>query len=66
MVCSLVCAPAISLLAWLSDLIGLDHSVTAMFIGALVVWFAEQQSNWLFKFAEKRGEKNICFRFKQQ
>ena len=59
MVCSLICAPAISLLAWISDKIGLDHGVTGMFIGALVVWFAEQQSKWLFKYAEKRGKKYL-------
>ncbi len=59
MVCSLICAPAISLLAWLSDKIGLDHGVTGMFIGALVVWFAEQQSDWLFKLAKKKGKKYI-------
>lgn len=59
MVCSLVCAPAISLLAWISDKIGLGHEITAMFIGALIVWFAEQQSNWLFKIAEKKGKKYL-------
>lgn len=59
MVCSLICAPAISLLAWLSDKIGLEAGVTGMFIGALVVWLAEQQSNWLFKIAEKKGNKYL-------
>jgi len=65
MVCPIVCAPAITLLAWISDKIGLDHGVTGMFIGALVVWFAEQQSTWLFKMQRKKG-KNIYFLFKLQ
>lgn len=56
MVCSLVCAPAITLLAWLSDQVGLSHGVTGIFIGALVVWLAEVQSNQLFKIAKKKGE----------
>lgn len=62
MVCSLICAPAISLLAWASDLIGLDHGVTGMFVGALVVWLSEQQSDWFFKIAKKRG-KDYLFPF---
>ncbi len=59
MVCPIVCAPAITLLAWISDKIGLDHGVTGMFIGALVVWFAEQQSTWLFKIAKKKGKEYL-------
>ena len=59
MVCSVVCAPAITLLAWISDKIGLDHGVTGIFIGALIVWFAEVQSKFLFKIAEKKGKKYL-------
>jgi hypothetical protein len=59
MVCSIVCAPAITLLAWISDKIGLGHGVTGIFIGALIVWFSEVQSNMLFKIAEKKGKKYL-------
>ncbi len=59
MVCSVVCAPAITFLAWISDKIGLDHGITGIFIGALVVWFSEVQSNFLFKIAEKKGKKYL-------
>lgn len=59
MVCSVVCAPAITFLAWLSDKIGLDHGVTGIFIGALIVWGAEQQSDFLFKIAKKKGKEYL-------
>jgi hypothetical protein len=62
MVCPVVCAPAITLLAWISDKIGLDHGVTGIFLGALIVWFSELQSNWLSKIAKKRG-KDYLFPF---
>ena len=53
MVCSIICAPAITLLAWLSDKLGLSGGVTGIFIGALVVWVSELQSNFLFKLRDK-------------
>jgi len=59
MVCSVICAPAITLLAWISDKIGLDHGVTGIFLGALIVWFSELQSNWLSKIAKKRGKEYL-------
>ncbi len=59
MVCPIVCAPAITLLAWISDKIGLDHAVTGIFLGALIVWFSEVQSNWLFKIAKKKGKEYL-------
>ncbi len=59
MVCSLICAPLITLLAWLSDLLGLGQGITGIFLGALIVWFSELESNWLFKIAEKKGRKYL-------
>ena len=59
MVCSVVCAPAITVLAWASDKIGLSDGVTGIFIGALVVWFSELQSEFLFKIAKKRGKEYL-------
>lgn len=59
MVCSVVCAPAITILAWISDKIGLDYAVTGIFLGALIVWFSEIQSNQLFIIAEKKGKQYL-------
>ena len=59
MVCPVICAPAITLLAWISDKIGLDHAVTGIFLGALIVWFSEVQSKWFFKIAEKKRKKYL-------
>jgi len=59
MVCSVICAPVITILAWISDKIGLNHAVTGVFLGALIVWFSEVQSNWLFKIAKKKGKKYL-------
>ena len=59
MVCSAICAPAITILAWLSDLLGLSPGVTGIFIGALVVWGSEEQIKWFNRIAKRRGKKQL-------
>lgn len=57
MVCSILCAPAITVLVWISEKLGFPEGVTGLFLGALVVWFAELQSNLIYKKREKKGKK---------
>jgi hypothetical protein len=59
MVCSILCAPAITLLAFISDKLGLDHGITGIFLGALIVWGAELQSKGLSKIAKKKGKEQL-------
>lgn len=59
MVCSFLCAPAITLLAWISDKIGLDHGITGIFLGALIVWMSELESKGLDKIAKKKNKEYL-------
>lgn len=62
MVCSIICAPAITLLGFISEWLGLGQGVTGIFLGAIVVWISEVESNWLIKKAKKKG-KDYMFKF---